>query len=87
MNEDGTPVIDPIRDMKTPEQGAATTIWCATAPELKGIGGVYCENCDVARVEAEGRFGVRPFAIDPEIAEALWAESVHMTGCDLDERR
>jgi hypothetical protein len=38
-------------------------------------------------VEAEGRFGVRPFAIDPEIAEALWAESVHMTGWKLKNER
>lgn len=82
-NEDGTPVIDPTRDMKTPEQGAATTIWCATAPELNGFGGVYCEDCDIAPVETVGRFGVRPFAIDPDTAEALWTESVRLTGCDL----
>lgn len=84
-------MIDPTRDMETPEQGAATTIWCATARELDGIGCVYCEDCedcDIAPIEAEGRFGVRPFAIDPRIAEALWSESVHMTGCDLaDELR
>lgn len=86
-NEDGTPVIDPVRDMKTPEQGAATTIWCATAPELEGIGGVYCEDCDIAPIEAEGRSGVRPFAIDPGIAEALWAKSARMTGCDLLDKR
>jgi len=86
INENGTPVIDPARDMKTPEQGAATTIWCATAQELNGIGGVYCEDCDIAPIEVESRFGVRPFAIDPEIAESLWTESVRMTGCDLGER-
>jgi NAD(P)-dependent dehydrogenase (short-subunit alcohol dehydrogenase family) len=86
INENGTPVIDPIRDMKTPEQGAATTIWCASARELDGLGGVYCENCDIAPIEVEGRFGVRPFAIDPGVAEPLWAESVHMTECDLDDR-
>jgi hypothetical protein len=72
--------------MKTPEQGAATTIWCATAQELNGIGGVYCEDCDIAPIEVESRFGVRPFAVDPEIAESLWAESVRVTGGDLDER-
>lgn len=83
LNEDGTPVIDPARDMKTPEQGAATAIWCATAAELHGIGGVYCEDCDVAPVEAEARSGVRPFAIDPDTAEALWSESVRMAGWDL----
>ncbi len=83
VNADGTPVIDPGRDMKTPQQGAATTIWCAIASELDGLGGVYCEDCDIAPVEAEGRFGVRPFAIDPNIAEALWAQSVRLTGSDL----
>ena len=86
LNEDGTPVIDPDRDMKSPEQGAATPMWCATAAELEGIGGVYCEDCDIAPVEAEGRFGVRPFAIDPDIAELLWRESVQLTGCDLPRR-
>jgi len=83
LNQDGTPVIDPARDRKNPQQGAATTIWCATAAELEGIGGVYCEDCDIAPVESEGRFGVRPFAIDPETAEALWAESIRLTGNDL----
>jgi NAD(P)-dependent dehydrogenase (short-subunit alcohol dehydrogenase family) len=80
IDNNGQPVIDPDRDMKTQQQGAATTIWCATAPELAGIGGVYCENCDIAPVERQERFGVRPFAIDPNTAEALWAESVRLTG-------
>jgi NAD(P)-dependent dehydrogenase (short-subunit alcohol dehydrogenase family) len=83
LNDDSTPVIDPARDMKTPEQGAATTIWCATAAELHGIEGVCCEDCDVAPVESEANFGVRPFAIDLGAAEALWSESVRMTGWDL----
>lgn len=83
LNPDGTPVIDPARDMKTPQQGAATTIWCATAAELHGIGGVYCEDCDIAPVEPEASFGVRPFAIEPSGAEALWSESVRLAGSDL----
>lgn len=80
---DGAPVIDPARDMKTPQQGAATTIWCATAPELEGIGGVYCEDCDIAPVEDVGNFGVRSFAIDPVTAEALWLKSSRLTGTSL----
>jgi NAD(P)-dependent dehydrogenase (short-subunit alcohol dehydrogenase family) len=64
-----------IGSFKTVEQGAATTIWCATSPELEGHGGVYCENCDVALVKAEGDDGVRPYAIDPVIAQRLWAWS------------
>lgn len=71
LKPDGSPRIDPARDMKTPQQGAATILWCALAPELSGIGGVYCENCDIAPVESVGNFGVRPFAIDPDHAEAL----------------
>lgn len=78
VNPDGSPVIDPAKDMKTIEQGAATIAWCATAPELATGGGVYCEDCDVAPIEREGRFGVRPEAIDPVTAEALWVESERM---------
>ena len=80
---DGSPIIDPTRDMKTVEQGAATTVWCATGPELDSIGGVYCENCDVARIEPSEGFGVRPYAIDPERAERLWRVSTSLTGLDI----
>ena len=61
-----------IGSFKTVEQGAATTIWCATSSQLDGQGGVYCENCDIALVKTEGDDGVRPYAVDPEIARRLW---------------
>jgi len=61
-----------IGSFKTVEQGAATTIFCATSPLLDGLGGVYCENCDVAAVKSEGDNGVRPYAIDPALARRLW---------------
>jgi NAD(P)-dependent dehydrogenase (short-subunit alcohol dehydrogenase family) len=64
-----------IGSFKTVEQGAATTIWCATSSQLAGLGGVYCENCDIAPVKTEGDDGVRPYAIDPEVAQRLWAWS------------
>ncbi|MER8659281.1 SDR family NAD(P)-dependent oxidoreductase [Mesorhizobium sp. M0847] len=80
---DGSPIIDPARDLKTVEQGAATTVWSATSPELASIGGVYCENCDVARIEPDEAFGVRPYAIDPERAERLWRASASLTGLDI----
>ena len=64
-----------IGSFKTVEQGAATTVWCATSPQLAGRGGVYCENCDIAVVKPEGDDGVRPYAIDPGIAQRLWAWS------------
>ncbi len=68
---------------KSPEQGAATSIWCAVSPLLPGEGGVYCEDCNIAAVWKEGmdRYtGVRPHAIDRADAKALWAASEVMTG-------
>lgn len=79
-NADGSSVIAPDRDMKTPQQGAATSVWCATSPRLIGLGGVYCENSDIAPMLAEraaGQPGVAPWAIDPVAAEQLWAVSRH----------
>jgi hypothetical protein len=68
---------------KTVEQGAATAVWCATSPALEGMGGVYCENSDIAETvppDHKGWSGVLPRAIDPEAAERLWALSERMTG-------
>ncbi len=39
-------------DFKTPAQGAATSLWAATSPLLDGRGGLYLEDCDIARVSA-----------------------------------
>ncbi|WP_307233420.1 SDR family NAD(P)-dependent oxidoreductase [Pararhizobium capsulatum] len=84
LEPDGSPVIDPAADKKTPGQGAATTVWCATSPLLNSLGGVYCENCDIASVETESPFGVRPYAIDPARAERLWRRTAMMTGLDIE---
>lgn len=66
---------------KTEAQGAATTCWAATSPELEGAGGVYCEDCHVADTDDEDRRGsVRSYAIDPDKAEKLWAMSEEMVG-------
>ncbi len=59
---------------KTVPQGAATTVFAATAPELDGEGGVYLEDCHIADVtdDPEVSGGVRPYALDPTRADALW---------------
>ncbi len=83
LDEDGRPVIDPVRNMKTPEQGAATSVWCATSRQLDGLGGVYCENCDITvAVPADSTepLGVRPWATDPDLADRLWRLSERLTG-------
>ncbi|MDQ0625964.1 oxidoreductase [Paraburkholderia graminis] len=71
---------------KTVEQGAATTVWCATSTELDGIGGVYCEDADIAAAVPathEPLNGVLPWAIDPDAAERLWTLSEKLTGVEL----
>ncbi len=73
--------------MKNVEQGAATSVWCATSPELAGMGGVYCENADIAHetpADSEDVTGVRPWATDPQAAEKLWALSEQWTGLKLE---
>ena len=84
-NADGTyNAADPSL-FKTVEQGAATSVWCATSPQLADIGGVYCEDCDIAVPATEGDMtrGVAAYAIDPETAERLWTLSEQLTGVRL----
>jgi len=94
-DEKGEIPSDQRRLYKTSEQGAATTIWCAVSPLLKGLGGVYCENADIApAVPADHQplNGVLPWAVDEASAERLWALSEnlaqvrlgsHPSKCDL----
>jgi NAD(P)-dependent dehydrogenase (short-subunit alcohol dehydrogenase family) len=66
------------RGYKSVPQGAATTLWAATAPaEL--VAGRYCEDCAVAQVAATGS-GVRPYSIDPQRAKQLWSISEQLVG-------
>jgi len=83
FGRDGRPVIDPARNMKTVEQGAATSVWCAVSSALDGHGGVYCQDCNVAEpvpAESPEMRGVRPWAMDPALAERLWTLSERLTG-------
>lgn len=72
-----------VSPLKTIEQGAATSVWCATNPQLDGMGGVYCEDCDIAEAvpaDFPEQHGVRPWAMDPSFAERLWTMSEKLTG-------
>ncbi|WP_213806375.1 oxidoreductase [Granulicella sp. dw_53] len=74
-------------EFKTLEQGAATSVWCATSPQLTGMGGVYCQDADIAPIlysEVESPVGVRPYAIDPQAAERLWTLSEELTGARIE---
>ena len=73
--EDGSPSEAAHLGFKTPSVGASTTVWAATAEVLDGMGGVYCEDCNIARaVPADNQDydGVRPWAMDDGLAEQLW---------------
>jgi NAD(P)-dependent dehydrogenase (short-subunit alcohol dehydrogenase family) len=65
---------------KTVEQGAATTCYVAAHPDVAGQPVWFYEDCGRAELETgddAGRSatGVRPYALDPERAEQLWALS------------
>lgn len=70
----------PAFSWKTIPQGAATSVWAGFVGAADAVGGKYCEDCHVAEVidNPAARGGVRPYALDPEHAKALWALSEKM---------
>ena len=58
---------------KTIPQGAATSVWAATAPELEGRGGGYLADCSEATHPSA-------WAIDPVAARRLWTMSEELVG-------
>jgi NAD(P)-dependent dehydrogenase (short-subunit alcohol dehydrogenase family) len=72
----------PLYKWKTIPQGAATTLWAGVVAPADVVGGHYCEDCHVAEIipDVAVRGGIRPYAIDPEHAKALWAKSEEMVG-------
>lgn len=71
--------------LKTIPQGAATTIWCATSPMLANIGGVYCEDADIAElsVDSLSQSGIKLYSLDETNAKRLWTLSEKLTGVKL----
>jgi NAD(P)-dependent dehydrogenase (short-subunit alcohol dehydrogenase family) len=71
---------EPDFSFKTVPQGAATSVWAGAVATADDVGGRYCEDCHVAEIAADpaSRKGVKPYALDPERAKALWAKSERM---------
>lgn len=88
IDKTGKPIIDPEHNKNTPQKGAATNVWCATSPQQNGMGGVYCEDWDIARAlqsdDSKELHGVRPRATDPVAAGRLWQLSEQLTGVAID---
>jgi NAD(P)-dependent dehydrogenase (short-subunit alcohol dehydrogenase family) len=89
FDENGNIFPEVAAKLKTIPQGAATTVWCATSPQLDNIGGVYCENAEVAELntgnlvpkydDPSTQRGVLPYSLDAENAKRLWILSEDMT--------
>lgn len=75
-----------VASLKTIPQGAATTVWCATSALLENIGGVYCEDVDIAELASgtEITNGVKEYSLDATHAKRLWDWSEEMTGISFD---
>jgi retinol dehydrogenase-14 len=60
------------RRWPSPEEGARTPVYLATAPELEGVSGKYFRE--------QREAGSSPQSHDPQLAERLWQESARLTG-------
>jgi NAD(P)-dependent dehydrogenase (short-subunit alcohol dehydrogenase family) len=71
---------------KTPQQGAATTLVAAVAPEFAHTGGHYLDDCREAHTVPDdadlfsNSHGVKQWALDPEAARRLWEISLELGG-------
>jgi NAD(P)-dependent dehydrogenase (short-subunit alcohol dehydrogenase family) len=78
VREDGSL---PQGRMKTPEEGAASPVWAAIAPELAGRGGLYVEDCAIAPIWSSTMpqgWGVSAASLDPDGARRLWDKTEAM---------
>lgn len=96
FDENGKVINDPSKGLKSLSQGASTTVWCATSPQLNEIGGVYCENADIAELDPlktddseENLDGstmmknVTLYALEEAAAKKLWLLSEQLTGVNF----
>jgi NAD(P)-dependent dehydrogenase (short-subunit alcohol dehydrogenase family) len=76
LKADGTP----IDLFKTREQGAATTVWAATAEALEGVGGLYLEDCTqgLPAEPANRLSGYSAHVMDVRAALRLWDVSAEL---------
>ncbi|KAJ5588116.1 hypothetical protein N7537_010794 [Penicillium hordei] len=76
------------RIWKSPEQGAATTVWAAVAKVLHGKGGKFLEDCQIAgpHIPETGLLGLgyAPWAYDEQKEAELWERSSELVGLDKD---
>jgi len=72
--------------LKTPEQGAQTTVYAATSPDLtpRGAGGKFLRECADAEREAVVASDLSGLGYhDERLAVALWSEAERLTGSEF----
>jgi NAD(P)-dependent dehydrogenase (short-subunit alcohol dehydrogenase family) len=81
-DDKGNPVQEVLDTLKTIPQGAATSIWAATSPQLTETGGVYLEDVDIAELAPDASIpnGVRPYSLHEADAKQLWELTETLTG-------
>ena len=58
--------------VKTPLEGAQTTIYCAVSEEMEGVTGQYLADCKITKTSNSQ-------ATDDQLAEKLWEASAKLT--------
>ena len=70
--------------MKSTEQGAATTVWAATASQWEGHGGKFLEDCSISKpfdpAVNDMLTGHAPHAYSADSARELWDLSNKLAG-------
>jgi len=93
MTDDDMAFLGGLEDMqkwfKSPEQGAATTVWAAVSPHFEGgNGGRYLEDVGEAGPIAEGAVmgspGYGKHAYDPDGEDKLWKLSCETVGVPVE---
>jgi NAD(P)-dependent dehydrogenase (short-subunit alcohol dehydrogenase family) len=81
-DEKGNLLPEVAASLKSIPQGASTTIWCATSPQLNNIGGVFCEDAEIAKLAMETQIstGVKSYSLEEDSAKRLWKLSEKLTG-------
>lgn len=77
-----------MKIFKNPDQGAATSVWAATAAELEGKGGKYLDDCQIMGPVPEGAGpydnGTGIWAYDQVKEKKMWKTSLELVGLEDD---
>ncbi|PYI11804.1 short-chain dehydrogenase/reductase [Aspergillus sclerotiicarbonarius CBS 121057] len=77
-----------LKVLKSPAQGAATTLWAAVGSEWEGKGGKYLADCaEAVQAEEDGHVGRTcvSYTYSPEEEGRLWRDSLQMVVIILEE--